>query len=153
MPTPIIYIYMPTWLHSLYLFIQIQNTEICTVYRKSAKKYRDMYRIPQVSQKILRYEFLLILPSPTLKKRAFGNILLDSPSCGLRTEDKSFFFFLTKFIPFKFEYNSNFDNILVKNLNVVFQPIWQPYCHWDTDVTLQTLKVITTGKSRREWQM
>ncbi len=41
--------------------IQIQNTDIYTVYRKSAKK-------------IKRYEFLLILPSPTLKKRAFGDI-------------------------------------------------------------------------------
>ncbi len=55
-------------------------------------KYRDMYRIPQIRQKIQRYEFLLILPSPTLKKRAFGNILLDAPSCGLRREAKSFFF-------------------------------------------------------------
>ncbi len=33
------------------------------------------------------------------------------------------FLFLTEFMPFKFEYNSNFDNVLVKNLNVVFQPI------------------------------
>ncbi len=30
-------------------------------------------------------------------------------------------------MPFQFEYNSNFDTILVKHLNVVFQPIWQPY--------------------------
>ncbi len=30
-------------------------------------------------------------------------------------------------MPFKLEYNSNFDNILVKNLNLVFQPISQPY--------------------------
>ncbi len=33
------------------------------------------------------------------------------------------FFSLTEFMPFKFEYNSNFDHILVKHLNVVFQPI------------------------------
>ncbi len=26
-----------------------------------------------------------------------------------------------------YEYNLNFDNILVKNSNLVFQPIWQPY--------------------------
>ncbi len=78
--------------------IQIQNTEICTVYRKPAKT-------------ILRYEFLLILPSPTLKKPAFGNIALDAPSCGLRREAK------------KKKSNSNFDNILVKNSNLVFQPI------------------------------
>ncbi len=70
-----------------------------------------MYHILQISQKIQRYTFLLIFPSPTLKKRAFGNILLKAS------------FFLTEFIPFKFEYNSNFDNIFVKNLNVVFQPI------------------------------
>ncbi len=80
-----------------------------------------MYRIPQIRTKIQRYKFLLILPSPTLKKRAFGNILLEVLSCGLR-EGKSFFF-LTEFMPFKFEYNSNFDNILVKKFNVVFQPI------------------------------
>ncbi len=30
-------------------------------------------------------------------------------------------------MPFKFECNSNFDNILLKNVNVVFQPVWQPY--------------------------
>ncbi len=66
-------------------------------------KYRDMYRIPQISQKIQRYEFLLISPSPSLKKQAFGNILLDVPSRGLRREAKSFFFFLTEFMPFKFE--------------------------------------------------
>ncbi len=28
---------------------------------------------------------------------------------------------------YAFEYNLNFDNIFVKNSNVVFQPIWQPY--------------------------
>ncbi len=33
------------------------------------------------------------------------------------------FFPLTEFMPFKFEYNSNFDHILVKHSNVVFQPI------------------------------
>ncbi len=42
-------------------------------------------------------------------------------------EDKNYFFLLTEFMPFKFEYNSNFDNILVKNSNLVFQPIWQSY--------------------------
>ncbi len=66
--------------------IQIQNTEKRTVYQKSAKKYR--------------YTFLLKLPSPTLKKRAFGNILLDAPSCGLRREAKSLFFSLTEFYAF-----------------------------------------------------
>ncbi len=90
---------------------------ICLIQIQNAKVY-----IPQIRTKIQRYTFLLILPSPTLKKRAFGNILLDAPSCGLRREAKGFFF-LTEFMPFKFEYNSNFDNILVKNLNVVFQPI------------------------------
>ncbi len=38
------------------------------------------------------------------------------------------FCFLNEFMPFKFGYNSNSDNIFVKNLNLVFQPIWQPYC-------------------------
>ncbi len=58
-----------------------------------------------------RYEFLLILPYPTLKKRAFGNVLLDALSCGLRREAESFFP-QTEFMPFKFKYNSHFDNIL-----------------------------------------
>ncbi len=106
------YICLDAYIHFIYLFNP--NT-----------KCRDMYRILQISQKIQRYEFLLILPSTTLKKRAFGNIWLDSPSCGLRRKAKSFFF-LTEFMPFKFKYNFNFDNILVKYLNLVFQPIWQP---------------------------
>ncbi len=32
------------------------------------------------------------------------------------------FFPLTEIMPFKFEYNSNFDNILLQNSNLVFQP-------------------------------
>ncbi len=93
--------------------IQIQNTEICTVYRKSAKKYRDIH-------------FLLIFCAALLWRNVHVNIQLDSPSCGLRREAKSFFFF-TEFMPFKVEYNSHFDNNLVFNSNVVFQLIWQPY--------------------------
>ncbi len=101
--------YMPTWLHSLYSFVQ--------------SKYKIQRYVLYIANqpKIQRYEFLLILPSPTLKKRAFGNILLEAPSCGLR-EDK-IFFFLTEFMPFKLEYNLHFDNIFVKNLHLVFQPI------------------------------
>ncbi len=83
--------------------IQIKNAEICTVYRKSAIRIMNKKR----------YEFLLILPYPTLKKRAFGNVLLDALSCGLRREAESFFP-QTEFMPFKFKYNSHFDNILVK---------------------------------------
>ncbi len=79
-----------------------------------------MYRILQIRTKIQRYEFLLILPSPTLKKRAFGNILLDAPQeCGLRREAKAFFL-LTELIPFKIENNANFDNILVKKIECSF---------------------------------
>ncbi len=103
------YIRLHGYIHFIYLFNP--NT-----------KYRDMYQMPQIRTKIQRYTFLLILPSPTLKKCAFGNILLDSPSCGLRRKAKSYFF-LTEFMPFKFEYNPNFDHILVQNLNVVFQTI------------------------------
>ncbi len=44
-------------------------------------------------------------------------ILLDAPSCGLKREAKTFFS-LIEFMPF--------DNIWVKNLNLAFQPIWQP---------------------------
>ncbi len=77
----IIYAYVVTFTLFICL-IQIQNTEIN---RKSAKKYR--------------YECLLILPSPTLKKRAFGNMLLDVPSFGLRREAK-IYFFLTEFMPY-----------------------------------------------------
>ncbi len=47
-------------------------------------KYRDISQI----QKMQRYELLLILPSPTLKKHADGNILLDVAS----GEKPSFFF-------------------------------------------------------------
>ncbi len=61
--------------------IQIQNTEICTANQP----------------KMVRYDFLLLLPSHTLKKRAFGNILLDAPSCGLR-EAKIFFSLLNLFL-------------------------------------------------------
>ncbi len=73
-------------------------------------KYRDMYRIPQMADNvnlIQRYEFLLLLPSPTLKKRATMRPLVVSG------EKPKAFFFLTEFMPFKFEYYSNFVNILV----------------------------------------
>ncbi len=46
-----------------------------------------------------------------LDELCISNILLDAPSCGLRTEAKSFFFPLTEIMPFKFEYNLNIDNI------------------------------------------
>ncbi len=55
------YICLHGYIHFIYLFNP--NT-----------KYIDMYRIPQIRQKIQRYEFLLILPSPTLTKRVFGHI-------------------------------------------------------------------------------
>ncbi len=72
-----------------------------------------MYRILQISQKIP-------IAQPTLKKHAFGNILLEAPSSDLRRE-ANIFLPLTEFMPFKSEYNSNFDNILVINSNLVFQ--------------------------------
>ncbi len=78
------YICLHGYIHFIYLFNP--NT-----------KYREMYRIQQISQKIQRCQFLLISPSPTLKKRAFGNILLEAPSCGPR-EAKSFFFPLTELL-------------------------------------------------------
>ncbi len=106
------YICLHGYIHFIYLFNP--NT-----------KYRDMYRIPQISQKIPRYEFMLILPALLWRNVHFGNILLEAPSCGIR-EAKSFFFFLTEFMPFKFECNLNFDNIFVKILNFVFHSIWQP---------------------------
>ncbi len=65
------------------------------------------------------------IDQPYFEEVAFGYILLEASSCGLRSEAK-IFFFLTEFMPFKLEYNSNFYNILVKILNLVFQPIWQP---------------------------
>ncbi len=66
-----------------------------------------------IIQKIQRYTFLLILPSPTLKKCAFGNILLDAPL--VASVKPNAFLFLTEFMPFKLEYYSNFDNILVNS--------------------------------------
>ncbi len=72
--------------------LQIQNTEICNVYCKSAKKYRDI-------------QFLLIFPSPTLKKRAFGNIFCPMYPLVAPEKPKASFFSLTEFMPFKLEYN------------------------------------------------
>ncbi len=103
-----------------------ENISSCSCQNLTVKNIVILSRIPQIRTKIQRYEFLLILPSRTLKKRAFGNMWLDSPSCGLRRDANSFFF-PNWIYAFKFEYNFNFDNILVKNLNVFFQPIWQPY--------------------------
>ncbi len=40
-----------------------------------------------------------------------SNILLNAPTCDLRREAKSFFFPLTEITSFKFEYNSNIDNV------------------------------------------
>ncbi len=86
------YMCLHGYIHFIYLF----NTNT---------KYRDMYRIPQISQKIQRYEFLLILPSPT---RNVDLVIFSSMRPLV-----SFFFFQTEFMSFKFEYNLNFDNILV----------------------------------------
>ncbi len=55
----------------------------------------------------------------------FGNILLDSPSCGIREAKR--FFFPTEYMPFKFESNLNCDNIYFFLSIWVFQPIWRPY--------------------------
>ncbi len=55
------YICLHGYIHFIYLF-------------NANTKYRDMYLIPKISHKIPRYEILLILPSPTVKKRAFDNI-------------------------------------------------------------------------------
>ncbi len=90
---------MLTLLHIIYAYMVTFTLFICLIQIQRYVPY-----ILQISQKIQRYAFLLIVPSTTLKKRAFGNILLDSPSCGLRREAKSFFFFLTEFMPFKFDY-------------------------------------------------
>ncbi len=76
------YICLHGYIHFIYLF-NPNTKEICTVYQKSA-------------QKIQRYEFLLILPSPTLKKRAFGNILARCVSVASREKP----FFQTEFMPF-----------------------------------------------------
>ncbi len=73
------YICLHGYIHFIYLFNP--NT-----------KCRDMYSLPQIRTKIQIYTFLLIFPSTTLKKCAFGHILLDSLSCGLRREAKSLFF-------------------------------------------------------------
>ncbi len=48
-----------------------------------------------------------------------GNILLDAPSCGLRREAKSPPP-LPEMMPFKFEYKSNIDNILIKKFKFSF---------------------------------
>ncbi len=78
--------------------IEIQNTEICTEYRKSTKKFAHFCK------------FLLILPSPTLKKRSFGHILLDAPSYGLGREAKSLSFFSLNLCLL----NSNIIKILIR---------------------------------------
>ncbi len=72
------YICLHGYIHFIYLFNP--NTKYSYV----------PYTANQPKNKEIR--IFLILPSPTLKKRAFGNILLDSPSCGLRRETKIFFF-------------------------------------------------------------
>ncbi len=58
-----------------------------------------------------------------------SNILLDAPSCGLRRE-ANVLFLLTEIMPFKFEYNSNIDNISVQNSNLVFLN-FTLHCHLD----------------------
>ncbi len=46
-------------------------------------------------------------------------------------------FFLTEFMPFKLEYNLNFDfNIFVKNFD--FQPISHPYCALYSSILCRT---------------
>ncbi len=55
-------------------------------------------------------------------------------------------------MPFKFEYNYNFDNILVKKSKVVFQPIWQPkskrmHTHASWDCRARASKTNTEEKT------
>ncbi len=57
-----------------------------------------------------------------LKKRALVIFCSMRPLLASVEKPKSFFL-LTEMMPFKFEYNSNIDNILVQNSNLVFQPI------------------------------
>ncbi len=68
------YICLHGYIHLNFFFYPNTKCDIC---------------IPQIRTKIQRYEFLLIFPSPTLKKRAFGNILLDVAS---GEKLKAFFF-------------------------------------------------------------
>ncbi len=53
------------------------------------------------------------------EEMCISNVLLDAPSCGLRREAKSFFP-LTEIMPLNSNINSNIDNILVQNSNLVF---------------------------------
>ncbi len=102
---PFCTLYMPKRLYSLYLFVK--------------SKYKIPRYVQQISQKIQRYKILLILPSPTLKKHTFG---IFSSMCPLVTsgEKPKAFFSLPEFMPFKFKYNSDVDNILVKKIEFSF---------------------------------
>ncbi len=57
-----------------------------------------------------------------LKNRALVIFCSKRPLVASGEKPKAFFS-LTEIMAFKFEYNSNIDNILVQNSNLVFQPI------------------------------
>ncbi len=75
------------FLHIIYAYMGTFTLFICLI--QIRKRY-----VPYT--KIQRYEFLLILPSPTLKKRAFGNILARCVSVASREKP----FIQTEFMPF-----------------------------------------------------
>ncbi len=90
------YICLHGYIHFIYLFNP--NT-----------KYRDMYRIPQISPKYR--DMNLCSYCPALHGRTVHLVIFCS--CGLKREAKSLSFFITEFVPFKFNYNLNLYNILV----------------------------------------
>ncbi len=47
---------------------------ICLIQIQKRRKYRDIYRINQISQKIPRYEFLLISSSPTCNHKCGSHL-------------------------------------------------------------------------------
>ncbi len=101
------YICLHGYIHFIYLF-------------DPNPKYRDMYRILRISQKYRGMNFCSYCPA--LLWRNVHLVIF----CSVASEKPKALFFLTELMPFKLKYNSKFDNILVQNLNWVFQPFWQP---------------------------
>ncbi len=99
------YICLHGYIHFIYLFNP--NTKCRDMYTANQEKNKEILifahiALPYYEETCISSYFALLWPQERSQK---------------------LFFSLTEFMPFKFKYKSNFNNILLKNLNVVFQPI------------------------------
>ncbi len=108
------YICLHGYIHFIYLFVYSKyKISRYVPYTPNQPKNTEMWIFTHIAQ-------------PYFKETCIWSYFARFALLWPQERSQNIYFFLTEFMPFKFKYNSNFYNILVNNLNVVFQPIWQP---------------------------